>query len=35
MNWDNIAPTFENEYCSVCWLDYTDNIYNDLSNLFI
>lgn len=35
MNWDNIAPTFENEYCSVCWLDYTDNIYNDLSSLFI
>ena len=35
MNWDNIAPTYQNKYCSVAWLDYTDNIYNQLSNLFI
>ena len=35
MNWDNIAPTYKNKYCCVSWLDYTDNIYNQLSNLFI
>lgn len=35
MNWDNIVPTYQNKYCCVLWVDYTDNIYNELSNLFI
>lgn len=35
MIWDDIVPTFENQYCSVCWLNYTDNIYNNLVNKFI
>lgn len=35
MNWENIVPTYENEYCSVCWLDYTEDLYNSLCNRFI
>lgn len=35
MNWDNIAPTYKNKYCSIAWLDYTDDIYNKLSSLFM
>ena len=35
MNWTDIVPTFENEYCSVYWVDYTDDIYNSLCNRFI
>lgn len=35
MNWENIAPTYENDYCSVCWLDYTDELFDKLSNQFI
>lgn len=35
MNWDNIAPTYENEYCSVLWIDYTDDIFNSLCNRFL
>lgn len=35
MNWTDIAPTYENEYCSVYWVDYTDDIYNSLCNRFI
>lgn len=34
MNWDNIVPTFENDYCSVVWLDYTEELYNTLLNKF-
>ena len=35
MNWTDIAPTYENEYCSVYWVDYTDDIFNNLCNRFI
>lgn len=35
MNWDSIAPTYENDYCSVCWLDYTEELFDKLSNQFI
>lgn len=35
MNWGSIAPTYENDYCSVCWLDYTEQLFNKLSNQFI
>lgn len=35
MSWGNIVPTYENEYCSVLWIDYTEDIYNSLSNRFI
>ena len=35
MNWGNIEPTYENEYCSVCWLDYTEELFDKLSNQFI
>lgn len=34
MNWDNIEPTFSNDYCSVLWLDYSDNTYKSLLKLF-
>ncbi len=34
MNWDDIVPTFENDYCSVVWLDYTEELYNTLLNKF-
>jgi len=34
MSWENIAPTFENEYCSVLWLDYTDELFNSFLNKF-
>ena len=35
MNWEDIAPTFKNDYCSVVWLDYTEELYNTLLNKFI
>lgn len=35
MSWANIIPTYENDYCSVCWLDYTDDLLNKLLNKFI
>ena len=34
MNWQDIVPTFENDYCSVVWLDYTEELYNTLLNKF-
>lgn len=34
MDWHSIKPTFENEYCSVAWLDYTDELYSTLLGLF-
>lgn len=35
MNWDSIAPTYENDYCSVVWLDYSEELYNNLLNKYI
>lgn len=35
MNWDSIAPTYENDYCSVVWLDYSADLYNNLLNKYI
>lgn len=35
MNWTDIEPTYKNDYCSVCWLDYTDELFDKLSNQFI
>lgn len=35
MNWTDIEPTYKNDYCSVCWLDYTDKLFDKLSNQFI
>ncbi len=35
MIWEDIAPTYENDYCSVCWLDYTEELFDKLSNQFI
>lgn len=35
MNWSDIAPSYENEYCSVFWIDYTEETYNSLCNRFI
>lgn len=35
MNWGNIAPTYENDYCSVVWLDYSEELYNNLLNKYI
>lgn len=34
MIWDDIVPTFENDYCSVVWLDHTEELYNTLLNKF-
>lgn len=34
MNWGNIKPTYENDYCSVLWLDYTEELYEKLCNQF-
>ena len=31
----NIVPTYENEYCSVAWLDYSDELLEELSSSFI
>lgn len=31
----NIAPTYENEYCSVSWLDYSEELLQELSSSFI
>lgn len=30
-----IAPSYENDYCSVSWLDYSDDLLQDLCNLFV
>lgn len=35
MSWDDIEPTFKNDYCSVAWLDYTEDIFNTLLNKYI
>lgn len=35
MLWEDIVPTFENEYCSVLWLDYSENLYNNLLDKYI
>ena len=35
MIWEDIAPTYENEYCSVVWLDYSEELYNNLLNKYI
>ena len=35
MNWTGIEPTFKNDYCSVYWIDYSDKIFDELSNRFI
>lgn len=35
MNWDSIAPTYKNDYCSVVWLDYSEELYNNLLNKYI
>lgn len=35
MNWDSIVPTYENDYCSVVWLDYSEELYNNLLNKYI
>lgn len=35
MIWEDIAPTYKNDYCSVCWLDYTEELFYKLSNQFI
>lgn len=35
MLWDDIVPTFENEYCSFLWLDYLENLYNNLLDKYI
>lgn len=31
----NIAPTYENEYCSVAWLDYSDELLQELKDSFL
>lgn len=31
----SIVPTYENEYCSVAWLDYSDQLLEDLQNSFL
>lgn len=31
----NIAPTYTNDYCSVSWLDYTDELLQELKQSFI
>lgn len=31
----DIAPTYENEYCKVSWLDYSDELLEDLKNSFL
>lgn len=31
----NIAPTYENEYCKVAWLDYSDEKLEELKNSFL
>ena len=35
MIWEDIAPTYENDYCSVAWLDYSEKLYNNLLNKYI
>lgn len=35
MIWEDIALTYKNDYCSVCWLDYTEELFDKLSNQFI
>lgn len=30
-----ITPTYENEYCSVAWLDYSDQLLEELQNSFL
>lgn len=30
-----IVPTYENEYCSVAWLDYSDQLLEELQNSFL
>lgn len=30
-----ITPTYENEYCSVAWLDYSDELLQELSSSFL
>ncbi len=35
MIWEDIAPTYENDYCSVVWLDYSEELYNNLLNKYI
>lgn len=35
MIWEDIAPTYENDYCSLVWLDYSEELYNNLLNKYI
>ena len=35
MIWEDIAPTYENDYCSLVWLDYSEDLYNNLLNKYI
>ena len=35
MNWDNIKPSYENMYCSVAWLDYSKELYQELLKKYI
>lgn len=35
MIWEDIVPTYENDYCSVVWLDYSEELYNNLLNKYI
>lgn len=35
MIWEDIAPTYKNDYCSVVWLDYSEELYKNLLNKYI
>lgn len=34
MSWANIEPDFKNDYCSIAWIDYSDENYNNLLKQF-
>lgn len=35
MLWDNTTPSFQNDYCKIAWIDYSENALNEILHSFI
>lgn len=35
MIWDNTTPSFQNDYCKIAWIDYSENALNEILHSFI
>ena len=35
MLWDNTTPSFQNDYCKIAWINYSENALNEILHSFI